>query len=827
MTESPPAPPSPSTPAQDRDRLAVARRLEPAEETSPTLDALSELAARLMRVRAAHVCLLTDAEAIAGRSLTTPAGHRPLDDSICRLALDGEIVVPDARADARTAGVSLVAEGLIGSFLGTPLVVDDDLVVGTFCVFDPEPRPWTDDDRETLRLLGQAAVVELQHAELAVEYERTRLRWGLAIEAAEIGSFDWDLQSGVLAWDDRLIELFGYDAATFDRSIEGFNDRVHPADLPRVSAAIARSIAGGEDLEMEYRVVLPTGVTRWVRARGKPLYDAAGVPVRLLGAAQDSTDQRDREALVGRVLEAMPSAMVSVDRRWRFTYLNAEAERVLGRPRAELLGGALGELFPAGVGTPFEAGFRRAMETGEPQTLEAYHPAPLDVWLEVRAWSTPEGLSFVLRDVTERRRTQELAARQAQRLELLAQVGAELSGTVDGAAVIGRLARLVVPALADGCVVTVVDSSGRVRDVGTWHADPGHRAALERYGRARVHARPSSPGAGVGVVDRAVGAWTPDLPPAAGRLLAEVDVGHVLALPMRGHSSDTGLLSLLYAPGRLPTDEERQTAQDVADRTGLALDQAQVFGRQRLLAEGLQRSLLTEPPEPDDLEVVVRYEPAAEQAQVGGDWYDAFLQPGGSMMLVIGDVAGHDTQAAAAMGQLRSLLRGVAVYSDAGPAEVLRGLDRAVQVLDVPALATVAVARFEQTDEEVARGVTRLVWSNAGHPPPVVIEPDGTLRLLGGLTGELLLGVDPDTRRTEHSVVLARGSTVVLYTDGLVERRDADLDHGLAVLTDELTRLAHLPLDQLCDQLLDHLLQGRPDDDVALVAVRLHPQRDG
>ncbi|GHE07152.1 hypothetical protein GCM10011381_02100 [Klenkia taihuensis] len=107
----------------------------------------------------------------------------------------------------------------------------------------------------------------------------------------------------------------------------------------------------------------------------------------------------------------------------------------------------------------------------------------------------------------------------------------------------------------------------------------------------------------------------------------------------------------------------------------------------------LQRSLLTAPPEPDHAQVVVRYLPAVEAAQVGGDWYDAFLQPDGTTMIVIGDVVGHDTEAAASMGALRGLLRGIVTYSGAGPAEVLRGLDKSIQVLEVGTLATAAVAR--------------------------------------------------------------------------------------------------------------------------------------
>jgi serine phosphatase RsbU (regulator of sigma subunit) len=298
----------------------------------------------------------------------------------------------------------------------------------------------------------------------------------------------------------------------------------------------------------------------------------------------------------------------------------------------------------------------------------------------------------------------------------------------------------------------------------------------------------------------------------------------VAVFPLRGRGRTLGLLTLYFLAGRGVTEEDLETAQDVADRAGLALDNARLYRAQEQLAEGLQRSLLTEPPEPDHAEIAVRYVPAAEAARVGGDWYDAFLQPGGSTMLVIGDVVGHDTEAAAAMGQLRGLLRGIAAYSDAGPVEVLRGLDAAMTVLQANTLATAAVARFEQTDDELSRGVTRMRWANAGHLPPLVINGDGSVAELAAWHGDLLLGVDPEAERKESVVTLDRGTTVLLYTDGLIERRDDDLDAGMVRLRAALIELADRPLKELLDELLERLVDGRPEDDVALVAVRLHRQ---
>jgi hypothetical protein len=144
--------------------------------------------------------------------------------------------------------------------------------------------------------------------------------------------------------------------------------------------------------------------------------------------------------------------------------------------------------------------------------------------------------------------------------------------------------------------------------------------------------------------------------------------------------------------------------------------------------------------------------------------------------------------------------------------------------LQMRTLATAAVARFEQTPDELERGITRMRWANAGHLPPLVVNPDGTVAELASWKGDLLLGVDPDARRRESVVTLDRGSTVLLYTDGLVERRDADLDAGMIRLRDAVIELADLPLEELLDELIERLVHGRPEDDVALVAVRLHRQ---
>ncbi|RBY75711.1 histidine kinase [Blastococcus sp. TF02-09] len=267
------------------------------------------------------------------------------------------------------------------------------------------------------------------------------------------------------------------------------------------------------------------------------------------------------------------------------------------------------------------------------------------------------------------------------------------------------------------------------------------------------------------------------------------------------------------------------TAEEVAEAAELRTHLLEaLYARSRSVvraAETLQRSLLTEPVQPEGSELAVRYVPAAREAQVGGDWYDVFDLPNGSTLLVIGDVAGHDSHSAATMGQLRGLLRGIAFSGSSDPATILTRLDLAIDGLGLGALATVLVGRLERPEDD--GGGRLLHWASAGHLPPLLRSPDGSVRPLDAPRAGLLLGVDPTRPRTGQQVLLEPGSTVLLYTDGLVERRDQVFDDGVALLAAALGELRDLPVDGLCDALLTRLLPDGAEDDVALVAVCLRP----
>ena len=686
---------------------------------------------------------------------------------------------------------------------------------------------------------GDAGNPALSHL-LGDEDSAQRTLLDLAVAAAGIGTFDWDLTTGLLRWDDRLLELFGYTASDLTETIEAFNNRLHHEDLDPVTALLQEAIDSCGDYSAEYRIVLPGGDLRWVAARGRALCDESGTTVRLLGSAWDISERQAGQARIAQIIEHMAVGFIAMDGDWTMTHINAEAQRIAARSASELIGRNFWAEFPAAIGTLFETRYRRAMTTGQPGIFEAFYPAPLNVWVEVRATPSPEGLLLYFVDITERRAAQQRAERASERERLLNRITEDLGGELGADAACRRLAQLVVPAVADMSIVTLIDDDRAagtrrgLRNSVSWHADPDLRAAADTYAQSRLSALGDN-----AIIVRALETGQTQLlngdataralemlqPGPMRDVLATLAPEAVAVLPLPGRDGPVGMLTLANGAHRgVFTSEDLVAARHVAARAGLVLDNARLYRQQRDIAEGLQRFLLTPPPEPDHLQIVVRYVPAGQAAQVGGDWYDALMQPSGATVLVIGDVVGHDVEAAAAMGQIRTIMRTLGALDSDGPAAVVHQSEQVMAALQSGILATAVVARLEQTEAERDLGLTRLRWSNAGHPPPAVIAPDGSVQLLTTDFTDVMLGVDPAAPRRESQMTLGRDAVVLLYSDGLIERRDQDLDHGLDRLQQTLVELAGRELNELCDELLTRMLPDDPGDDVALVAVRLHPQ---
>jgi PAS domain S-box-containing protein len=264
------------------------------------------------------------------------------------------------------------------------------------------------------------------------------------------------------------------------------------------------------------------------------------------------------------------------------------------------------------------------------------------------------------------------------------------------------------------------------------------------------------------------------------------------------------------------TDEDLTFVSELAARASVAIERAQQFQETRRAALTLQKAMLSELPPRRDVEIQARYQPALDTLEVGGDWYDAFTLPGGDLGLVVGDVVGHDLNAATVMGQLRSMFRGIAMDDSIEPARAVERLDELAVALGITDFASLLYARLRPHPD----GEATLTWSSAGHPPVLLVHPTHGPRSLVGGAG-MVLGVSTRGRpRPQGRTTLTPGSTLLLYTDGLVEQRRRDLDETTSRLETLASELLGSPLATFCDELLTRS-ESDTSDDIALLAVRL------
>ncbi|TDO38478.1 GAF domain-containing protein [Paractinoplanes brasiliensis] len=414
----------------------------------------------------------------------------------------------------------------------------------------------------------------------------------------------------------------------------------------------------------------------------------------------------------------------------------------------------------------------------------------------------------------EARRAAESAHGQ---LTLLSELTDTLATTMDLDVALNRLGGLVAGRLADWCLIVLAGQGGTVRHLSAAHRDPAQAATL-RHLVARFDAKPllrgtQQAGRPVRWDEAAVAQLRDGLTAEAAERLG---CSSCLVVPITSPVPPRvqGAVLLVNGPARPSfTDAEEATAAEVGHRAGLAVDNTRVYDRHRHVAEVLQHSMLPELPQVDGVQLFGRYLPAQDGASVGGDWYDAFAQPDGSLMLAVGDVAGHDIEAAATMGQVRNLVRGNAYGRDDSPGPLLAQLDRALHGLHVPAAATAVLARLRRDGDDYL-----ISFANAGHPPPVLLRPDGEVDVWWE-SPEPLLGLLPREQRTTCHRRVRCGSTLLLYTDGLVEHPARLIDDGIARIRSVLRGHPGLSPGELCDRLIASA--PRRADDIALLIVAL------
>ncbi|WP_055490919.1 PP2C family protein-serine/threonine phosphatase [Streptomyces sp. TP-A0356] len=398
------------------------------------------------------------------------------------------------------------------------------------------------------------------------------------------------------------------------------------------------------------------------------------------------------------------------------------------------------------------------------------------------------------RDLFAAERAARTEAEEARRrLTFLADASAALTASLNHGEIVRLLPELLTPTYAGSVDVWLLDDEEEERRLGP---RPAAAVVAARTGRPQYAA--AHPGGLPGVDDRPPSALHPTLP--------------LLCVPLLARRAPLGVL-ILTPPGDRWNADDAVMLIELARRAAIAIDNAQRFEHSRDIAETLQRALLTDLPTTPGLRLAARYLPATHGLNIGGDWYDAFRQPDGSLITVIGDVTGHGLHAAVMMSQLRTALRAYAV--DGGsPSQLLTRLHLFLHHLQPDLYATAVIARF-RPDEPV------LTWAAAGHPPPVLRTPDGRVHTLDAKPGAML-GIPLRQEIEDHTVQLPPGSTLALYTDGLVERRAQGIDPGIERLTEALSALPVPELDgdleNAADRVLDPMLQdSEGDDDVCLL----------
>lgn len=648
-----------------------------------------------------------------------------------------------------------------------------------------------------------------------------------ALEEVRVGSWDWNIETGELVWDEAALELYGTSPAEFTGRIENWMRIVHPDDLAPTLGAAQKALRDRTVFEAEYRVRRLDGTYGWTQARARATYNAQGEPVRMIGVGWESNESRSARDALSRALRHMSDGFLAVDDRWRITFLNLAAERMLGSSEEELFGRVLWELPSVRQVPDLE---KRCREAAAAQQPAGFDMDTLDTGrrLHLRLVPGPDGLTLYFTDVTEiRRHEDERSAAEraaAERAARIAELTESLAKATTSRDVVDAVARRVLPPFgATGLVVQAIEDD-RVYNVGAVGYPPAFLDTIN--GRARV-ARdpvwdPILSGTPLFLSTRAeYTSRYPELaarPPQAGK-----QAWAFMPLTASGHTFGVCVVSF-DRPRRL-SDEERTLLTTISALVAQALERARLYDAEHTRSQELQRSLLPSGlPELPACTAAARYLPAGQGMDVGGDWYDIIPLSGGRVALVVGDVMGHGLPEAATMGRLRTAVHTLADL-ELPPDEIMSHLNDIVGGMAEESYATCLYALYDSTTQicSVAR---------AGHPPPAVVHPDGSVRFPEVAPDPPLGAAEPPFETFEMTV--PDGSLLVLYTDGLVESATREIDDGMAELA-RLLRAAHegpgevaADLERLCDTVTTGLLPAEHStaDDAALLIARLHALTD-
>ncbi|MGW6542534.1 SpoIIE family protein phosphatase [Streptomyces massasporeus] len=547
-------------------------------------------------------------------------------------------------------------------------------------------------------------------------------------------------------------------------------------------------------------------------------------------------------------------AQAIYDTRLRLRRANADMERSTALTEEEMRGLRVSEIIDHDAGLRAERSMARVLRTGEPEYQENFLRAPGEN--HEHAWSvfisalrdhegTIRGVCLSAHDMTE-----QFWARK--RLQLIAEAGRRIGSTLDVTRTAQELADVTVPVLADFVSVDLLavlddapeppapavpaDGPLLLRRVALRSVTPGAPesvvavGAVDSYPPSSMHFESLRTGRPAlhEVTDPAFTAWLARDPARAARVRA-FGIHSVMAVPLAARGTTLGVAFFVrHRNQEAFQHDDLVLAGELAARAAVSIDNARRYTRERATAVTLQRSLLPQRlPRQAAVEVASRYLPAGPHAGVGGDWFDVIPLSGARVALVVGDVVGHGLVASATMGRLRTAVRTLADI-DLPCDELLTHLDDLVARLNTEEESDTEGGHAGRAEISSDVGATclyavydpvtrRCSFAAAGHPVPAVVSPDGTVDLVD-LPAAPPLGVSGLPYEATE-VVLPEGSLLALYTNGLVETPDRDLDTGVQRLREALARPA-ASLDALCDTVLTDLLPQRPGDDVALLIAR-------
>ncbi|WP_312870270.1 SpoIIE family protein phosphatase [Streptomyces himalayensis] len=642
-----------------------------------------------------------------------------------------------------------------------------------------------------------------------------------------IRHWEYDAASGSVTLTRPLIDMSGETPQAFDDSADLSCHLSDIEDLPAFTADIREAFDRGTAYDTEYRVHHRDGTVGWVRALGHIVPDEDGTSARMVGTLWGPTHTHVASGPVVAALRDMGDGFLTVADDWRITFVNKEAERLLGSGRT-LLGSTLWDI-PAGRAPGLEAQCRRASAERKPIGFDLHRPADQRIH-HVRLVPMPGGgLMIYFADVTdERPGGAERSAGDriaAERTARMTELTAALAEAVTSSDVAKAVAQHVLPPFgADGLLVHALEG-GWLRVVGSVGYTEEFLGQIDGVPRTTHMAVTDTLRTRTPLFLESTADYL-RLYPRFESFVAASAKNAWAFLPLIASGHAIGCCIVSFSRPRSFSEEERTLLIALSGLIAQALERARLYDAEHTRAQELQRGLLPRTlPSLPAVSAAARYMPAGKGEEVGGDWYDLIPLSGDRVAIVIGDVMGHGIAEAAIMGRLRTAVRTLADL-ELSPDELLIHLNELVSDLGPDKYATCSYVVFDPVTRTCA-------LSSAGHLPPAIVHPDGTVH-------RPELAVDPPLGAAEppfetYELRLPEESLLVFCTDGLIESATRDIDQGLAQLRETLTwavdRTSYFQtgtqrddtrrLHDLCDAIVSALLPDREqtnDDAVLLVA---------